>query len=383
MMIKDPEYTMLSNVRFRNLYDDSTNWVTNNPKILSGELLFEADTGRIKIGSGKGYNSTPYTYCIDRWIRDYNSLPSANDQHIKPSTSSGKNVEDYLNIYNDIIYPITTTNAVKLEENGNSLKSWMTDIISSTVDTKLIKISNAECLDSISIISTIKANSTNIDIRIGTIGNTVICSPNIVTEINSNLRLGDENIIVAAKNVSIIGMTGLGDAKGITVTTEGVMPYNKSSSIGSSNNVFYNIYSERFYGETFYGKLQGNADTASGLNSSVKIGYADFNGAKNLKWTDMGMVPQYMVGGFTLLVENWDANTKTVTIQNNNALINKYFSPHVVFAESSIDAAYAAGIIVYTADDGKLMFKAMNKVPTVNLDIEMVVYTVFDSAALS
>ena len=40
------------NVIIKHRYDTSSNWTTNNPVLLAGELGIESDTGRFKIGNG-------------------------------------------------------------------------------------------------------------------------------------------------------------------------------------------------------------------------------------------------------------------------------------------------------------------------------------------
>ena len=50
-----------TNVTMQQRRDTSANWKTNNPVINSGEICFETDTGKMKIGNGKdNYLSLPY-----------------------------------------------------------------------------------------------------------------------------------------------------------------------------------------------------------------------------------------------------------------------------------------------------------------------------------
>ncbi len=47
--------------RLKQKYDAATNWTTNNPVLLAGELGFESDTGKFKIGDGTtAWNSLSY-----------------------------------------------------------------------------------------------------------------------------------------------------------------------------------------------------------------------------------------------------------------------------------------------------------------------------------
>ena len=39
--------------RIQNKYDPSTEWANNNPILLVGEIGFESDTGKFKIGDGE------------------------------------------------------------------------------------------------------------------------------------------------------------------------------------------------------------------------------------------------------------------------------------------------------------------------------------------
>lgn len=49
------------NVKLRLRTDSADNWIYTNPVLLLGEVGFEEDTGRIKIGNGKSaWNVLPY-----------------------------------------------------------------------------------------------------------------------------------------------------------------------------------------------------------------------------------------------------------------------------------------------------------------------------------
>lgn len=53
--------TKTLNVRQKQKYDTASNWTTNNPVLLAGELGFESDTNKFKIGDGStAWNSLPY-----------------------------------------------------------------------------------------------------------------------------------------------------------------------------------------------------------------------------------------------------------------------------------------------------------------------------------
>ena len=39
-------------IRFQQKRDTAANWTTNDPILLSGEIGFETDTGKLKIGDG-------------------------------------------------------------------------------------------------------------------------------------------------------------------------------------------------------------------------------------------------------------------------------------------------------------------------------------------
>lgn len=41
--------------------DTAANWTSNNPTLIVGEVGFETDTGKMKVGSGVSWTSTPYT----------------------------------------------------------------------------------------------------------------------------------------------------------------------------------------------------------------------------------------------------------------------------------------------------------------------------------
>lgn len=48
-------------VRLQNRRDTSANWTTNNPTLSSGEIGFETNTGKLKIGDGStAWNSLSY-----------------------------------------------------------------------------------------------------------------------------------------------------------------------------------------------------------------------------------------------------------------------------------------------------------------------------------
>ena len=47
--------------RIKHKYDTAANWASNNPVLLAGEVGFESDTGKMKIGNGTAaWNSLSY-----------------------------------------------------------------------------------------------------------------------------------------------------------------------------------------------------------------------------------------------------------------------------------------------------------------------------------
>lgn len=72
-------------VRQKQKYDTATNWTTNNPVLLAGEIGVESDTNKFKIGDGTtAWNSLAYgkgslpsnvTYYIEQQSTPSASLP--------------------------------------------------------------------------------------------------------------------------------------------------------------------------------------------------------------------------------------------------------------------------------------------------------------------
>jgi hypothetical protein len=65
--------TTLIPTRFQLRRDTSANWINANPQLLSGELGFEIDTGKIKIGNDSNWNS------ITNYIADVGSITNVNN----------------------------------------------------------------------------------------------------------------------------------------------------------------------------------------------------------------------------------------------------------------------------------------------------------------
>lgn len=65
------------NTRIKNRIDSAENWTSNNPTLLDGEIGFESDTGRYKIGNGES---------------DWNNLEYKNEENIKRLIQENKNI---------------------------------------------------------------------------------------------------------------------------------------------------------------------------------------------------------------------------------------------------------------------------------------------------
>lgn len=113
----------IENIRFLQLRDTSTNWIQNNPFLFAGEIAIISDLGRIKLGTGDTFSTTSF-FGLDRWNVDITNIPAANDENIKPAGSIKKNIEDFLNINGEIVYPINLTTSVKLAD-GTNLQQWI------------------------------------------------------------------------------------------------------------------------------------------------------------------------------------------------------------------------------------------------------------------
>ena len=67
-------------VRLQVRRDSSANWTSNNPTLAEGEIGYETDTGKLKIGSGASWTSTQYFPSSLEFIGDVDIMtPSDND----------------------------------------------------------------------------------------------------------------------------------------------------------------------------------------------------------------------------------------------------------------------------------------------------------------
>lgn len=120
MMIEDKDFKQLSRLRFLQLYGHSDDWNYVNPPLLPGEIGIESDTLRFKFGSGSLYKDTPYPRLLDTCGDNIET-----DVEFPPDVT-GFRYMDYLKINDDIIYPITLTNAVRFKS-GLRLSDWAED----------------------------------------------------------------------------------------------------------------------------------------------------------------------------------------------------------------------------------------------------------------
>ena len=103
-------------VRQKQKYDTSTNWATNNPVLLAGEIGIESDTHKMKAGDGVtawnslGYISIPYTETDP-------TVPSWAKQANKPTY-------DYSEITNTPTIPTVNDATLTLQLNGSQIDTF-------------------------------------------------------------------------------------------------------------------------------------------------------------------------------------------------------------------------------------------------------------------
>lgn len=74
------------NVRQQQKYDTSTNWTSNNPILLAGEMGIESDTNKVKVGNGvNNWNDLPYFGNAEfkQVQADWNENDSTSNAYIK------------------------------------------------------------------------------------------------------------------------------------------------------------------------------------------------------------------------------------------------------------------------------------------------------------
>lgn len=142
------------NVKLKQRYDTASNWTTNNPVLLAGELGIESDTKKMKVGDGTtSWNSLAYMIATpelpnniaytdksneftepqkfssrDGYI-ELGSMASINDNGIMKLVSAITVTEDGENIYN-LIFPKKSGTIALLEDaQGASLISEDTNLM--------------------------------------------------------------------------------------------------------------------------------------------------------------------------------------------------------------------------------------------------------------
>jgi hypothetical protein len=85
---------MASRIQIRR--DTAQNWFDVNPELLSGEICYETDTGKLKIGTGAHWNSTDYFIYEDSKLADLfgasvNYLVTGQNHGLSEQASHGTN----------------------------------------------------------------------------------------------------------------------------------------------------------------------------------------------------------------------------------------------------------------------------------------------------
>lgn len=424
----------LPNVRFRQLRDTLANWITNDPVILQGELVIISDSKRIKLGTGDTFSSTE-TFGLDRWNIDITDLPTANDLNIKPVNSKRKNVEDFLSINGEIVYPINLTTSVKLTD-GSNLQTWMTNIDNGNVTVAKLKTArnisignrsqpfdgSANIAYSLADIGAAESNHTHstlegIDITGATIN---------VNDLNNSE--GPKTVLYIVKtnagsnNITNIPVTGVGftlvvESLAWRVSTDWATkqtftsPNTKTSYERYGGNGSWTAWQPvvRMTTTPVSGQVLISDGTPGGIKTS---GYTiAANVPSNAKFTDTvythpnsgvtagtyksvtvnaqghvtdGSNPTTLAGyGITdaastiiyksinIPTSGWNATSKRFEYANASITVNH--TPDIRFSKDSLDAAGKAGIIVWT-ENGKLILEC-STIPTTNLLIDVAILT--------
>lgn len=120
------------------------------------------------------------------------------------------------------------------------------------------------------------------------------------------------NKLATATKISLTSRGEAGDATGPDTTFDG-----SSSSYSLS-------LPPRFYGGVT-GDVTGNADTATKLKTSRKIGNASFDGSSDITLDAIGVTSKAKTG--TLAVASWSSNSQSLTIEGVTASNNVIVSP--------------------------------------------------------
>lgn len=118
------------NVKQKQRRDTAANWTSNNPVLLAGELGFETDTKKFKMGDGStAWNSlgyinksiiADYTLTASNWNNNSYTLSvtgkTANNNAIVSNSNTGTNQEVLANAN-----AIADANIYKITDNGTSL----------------------------------------------------------------------------------------------------------------------------------------------------------------------------------------------------------------------------------------------------------------------
>ena len=102
-------------IRIKIRRDTSANWQSTNPILAEGEIGYELDTGRLKIGDG---------------VTDWNNLPYVVGERV-PQGFDFNNVTDKVSVDNTTIVKDTTTNSLKVADGvfaPNSHNHTLSDI---------------------------------------------------------------------------------------------------------------------------------------------------------------------------------------------------------------------------------------------------------------
>ena len=113
------------NVKVKHRYDTASNWTTNNPVLLAGELGIESDTKRMKVGDGStAWTSLDYTNLTNRIYQDVNIWDlGVGTFIIKPSENNGS-LRIYYDYNNKESFFQVKTGTITISR-PNTINTWL------------------------------------------------------------------------------------------------------------------------------------------------------------------------------------------------------------------------------------------------------------------
>ena len=275
---------MSTRIRFRR--DTAANWTSNNPTLTTGELGYETDTGKFKIGNNtNAWTALAYSITSElsegnlNDLKDVTITSAANGDFLRWNGTAW--INDAVNLSTDtvgsFVESLVAGTGITLTNNSGEGATPTVAVDTSAIQAKVANVTDTEIgyLDGVT-----SAIQTQIDTK------APLASPTFTGTVTLPSGTVTSGMILdgTIDNVDISSSAAIADSKLATISTASKVSNSATTATdaNTASSIVARDASGNFTAGTVTAALSGNATTATTLANARNIAGQSFNGSANI-----------------------------------------------------------------------------------------------------